>query len=443
MPPNDMMHSPRYSPFRIHAALILGVFLVFLMNALGVLELPLALGHGIRLRPELLSGVFTGAGPPPVLFEPGFATFLSVGVLLSILLPMLDPIKASLATFVLMLPPLYVEYATPGVNHLVPMEYTLLTILVLFAVNVLIKYFVETHERQKLIAMFGQYVPPDVVNQISQRPEIYSLEGEARELTVLFCDIREFSTISEQLDPRQLAQLLNLYFTQMTHILHGHGATIDKYIGDAIMAFWGAPLTQEDHAQRALNAGAAMLEALDGLNAAFSSRKWPPIDIGIGINTGVMNVGNMGSRYRIAYTVVGDAVNLGARLEGLTRIYDTKLIVSEATKAANPEYAFRELDHVRVKGKGLPTRIFEPICPAAALGSEQRQWLADHAEGLRAYYAGDWALAENLFARLDGEHPGSRYYVVMRNRILGLSARTDQAFDGITSFNAEMSVGVA
>lgn len=437
-----MTISPKFNPFRAHALLILAVFLLFLLNAMGILEFPLGLGRRFQIRPDLLAHIFdrdfTGSR-----LGADFAAFFGVGILLSLLLPTLDPIKASIMTFLSMAPPFYVEYTSPGIARLIPMEYTLLTILVLFSVNVLIKYFVETHEKQKLIAVFGQYVQPEVVDDISNSPESYSLDGEARELTVLFCDIRDFSAIAERLDPRQLAQMLNLYFTQMTDILHRHGATIDKYIGDAIMVFWGAPMTQENHSARAVEAGRAMLSALDGLNATFTNRNWPTIDIGIGINTGIVNVGNMGSQYRIAYTVVGDAVNLGARLEGLTRIYDTKLIVSEATKLANPRYVFRELDHVRGKGKGLATRIYEPICLKNKLDPAQEKWLSEHAAALEAYYRGDWASAEQLFSTLDTSHRDARYYVVMRNRILGLSARNDPNFDEITSFNAGMSVGIS
>ncbi len=436
------MKLAKFTPFRAHALLILAVFLLFLLNAVGILELPLGLERRFQIRPDLLAD-FVDRGFTGSQLGADFASFFCVGILLSLLLPSLDPIKASIVTFLSMAPPFYVEYTSPGIARLIPMEYTLLTILVLFSVNVLIKYFVETREKQKLIAIFGQYVPPEVVNDISNSPESYSLDGEARELTVLFCDIREFSAIAERLDPRQLAQMLNLYFTLMTDILHRHGATIDKYIGDAIMVFWGAPMTQEDHAARAVGAGLAMLDALEGLNATFTKRDWPAIDIGIGINTGIMNVGNMGSRYRIAYTVVGDAVNLAARLEGLTRVYDTKLIVSEATKIANPQYIFRELDHVRVKGKGLATRIHEPMCLSDNLDPAQETWLSDHNAALEAYYRGDWVGAEQLFATLNGAHPDSRYYVVMRNRILSLSARNDPNFDGITSFNAEMSVGIS
>lgn len=429
--------------FSYHAGVIVGVFLLFVLNAIGVINFPLNLGSAIQVNTNPIGDLLNGADQSPGLFSPHGIGFLCVGVLLCVLLPLLDPIKASIVTFIAILPPFAIEYATPGQPHLIPMEYTMLMILVLFSVNVLINYFLDTHKKQKIISMFGQYVPPQIAEAISRTPEAFSLDGEARELTVLFCDIREFSAISERLDPRQLAQLLNLYFTEFTDILHRHNATIDKYMGDAIMAFWGAPLEQADHPSRALESGIAMLEALSGLNATFEKRGLPTIDIGIGINTGVMNVGNMGSRYRVAYTVVGDPVNLGARLEGLTRIYDTKIVVSETTMAANPDYVFRELDHVRVKGKGQATRIFEPVGRRASLDTNQKTSIKEHQQAIEAYYAGEWSIAERLFADLDSRQSGSRYYLVMRSRILELSARNDPKFDGITSFNAEMSIGTS
>jgi len=430
----------RQQQTRTHALVIFAVFILFALNATGVLEIPLRLDHGLQLRPDLAADMLLRGVIVPALLGPDFAAFACIGIALSLLLPILNPVQASIATFLMMLPPFYVEYASPGNVHLIPMEYTFVMIVVLFSVNVLIRYFVETHEKQKLITIFGQYVPPEIVNAINKSSQTYSLDGEARNLTVFFCDIRDFSAISETLDPRQLAQMLDLYSTEMTDILHRHGATIDKYMGDAIMAFWGAPLTQDDHPVRALNAGIAMFDALDGLNATFSQRRWPAINFGIGINTGVMNVGNMGSRYRIAYTVVGDAVNLGARIEGLTRYYDAKIIVSETTKAANPDFAFRELDHVRVKGKGVATRIFEPIGRVDTLTAAQVQFLSNHEQALTAYYNGEWSTAENLFGDLDNQQNGSRYYVIMRKRIIDLRSRKNGVFDGITSFDAKMSV---
>jgi len=423
-----------FSPMRTHAAIVMFAFALFLFNVLGIVEFPASLNQALRLRSGGIDRDLLGAD---------FMSFLGVGVVLALILPRLDPVRASLVTLLAAIPPFYVEYSRPGVAVLVPMEYTLLMILVLFSINVLIKYFNDTHDRQKIISMFGQYVPPEVVRGISKAPETFSLQGESRELTVLFCDIRRFSAISEQLDSRQLAQLLNLYFTDLTDVLHRTGATIDKYMGDAIMAFWGAPLAQPDHASRAVDAALAMVDALEPLNAKFRRHKLPPIEIGIGLNTGVMNVGNMGSRYRVAYTVVGDAVNLGARLEGLTRIYDAKIVVSESTKAANPAIAFRELDHVRVKGKGEATRIFEPVGSLADLGAEQHDWLARHESALNAYYAGDFTEAETLFDELDHDAGDSRYYHFMRNRVITLKSDRRIRFNGITNYNPEMSIGTS
>ena len=236
--------------------------------------------------------------------------------------------------------------------------------------------------------------------------------------------------MSEQLTPPDLAELLNTYFTEMTHVLREHGATIDKYIGDAIMAFWGAPIARADHANDALSAGLAMVNHLPKLRDIFEQRGWPYLDIEVGINTGTMNVGNMGSRYRLAYTVIGDAVNLAARYEALTRLYGTQVIVGEATRLANPGVVFRELDHVRVKGKGMATRLYEPI------GNDKRlspELLAEHQRALNAYYAADWQNAEQGFASLASQTTDQTYYSLMRDRIRKQQATPHPAFDGITS----------
>ena len=162
-----------------------------------MVNFPVNFGPAIQFNTLPLDAILAGANGTPGLFGANGISFLCVGALLYVLLPLLDPIKASLVTFVAVIPAFTVEYATPGVPHLIPMEYTMLMTLVLFSVNVLINYFLDTHEKQKIISMFGQYVPPQIVEAISQAPEAFSLEGEARELTVLFCDIRDFSAISE------------------------------------------------------------------------------------------------------------------------------------------------------------------------------------------------------------------------------------------------------
>ena len=170
---------------------------------------------------------------------------------------------------------------------------------------------------------------------------------------MLFCDIRGFTTISESLAADELKQLLNFFFTPMTRIIFEQRGTIDKYVGDMIMAFWGAPVHDNNHQQHAVEAAMAMLNQLAKMQPEFSERNWPEVNIGIGINTGMMNVGDMGSEYRRAYTVIGDAVNLGSRLEGLTKYYGVQLIVSETTAAGLDGILLRRLDRAKVKGGNL------------------------------------------------------------------------------------------
>ena len=196
-----------------------------------------------------------------------------------------------------------------------------------------------------------------------QDPGNYSMESRKAELTVLFSDVRGFTTISEGLEPEQLAQLMNQYLTAMTLIIRRHGGTLDKYIGDAIVAFWGAPVQDPQHARNAVLAALEMQAALVGLNQKFAPLGWPEIQVGIGINTGQMTVGDMGSSVRLAYTVMGDAVNLGARLESKTKEYGVSILVGQGTQEAAGGIAFRELDCVQVKGKHHAVRIFQPLAP--------------------------------------------------------------------------------
>ena len=210
---------------------------------------------------------------------------------------------------------------------------------------------------------------------MAEDPERYSMAGQRLQMTVLFSDVRGFTSISEQLAPSELSEFINLYLTTMTQVIRDEGGTLDKYIGDAIMAFWGAPIDAEDHAERGVVAAIKMIEALDGLAKVCVERGWPAISIGIGINTGDMSVGDMGSKIRKAYTVMGDAVNLGARLEGLTRQYGVWTIVSEFTVAECPRVRFRELDKVLVKGKEQPVIIYEPVALESDLDDEAKREL--------------------------------------------------------------------
>lgn len=275
-------------------------------------------------------------------------------------------------------------------------------------------FFVEARAKRHLAKLFSQYIPKELVNRMAEAPESFELNGESREMTVLFTDIRGFTNISESLEPKELSKLMHEFLTPMTEIIHKHNGTIDKYMGDAIMAFWGAPLPDDRHRYNAIHAAEEMLEALERINKRFESRNWPLLEIGIGINTGMMDVGNMGSEYRMAYTVLGDAVNLGSRLEGLTKSYGVTTIIGEDTFQRLEGMICRELDRVKVKGKDRPVSIFEPIGYQDLLSPMELEHIQRFNEMLLKYRAQDWqgclALLHELI-KYSGPHPLYKVYL--------------------------------
>jgi len=400
----------------------LTVLLVFLVNGVGGLAVSVEIGTNLALHGAMLRSLLAGGPLPSVLGSLDFLVLTAAGGVLALGLPCLSPLRACVLTALVASVPFGIELLMPNKAYFIPFQYTLLVILVLFVLNILLSWLQETRQRQRLLGLFGQYVPPEVVAGLSTSREPPSMEGQAREMSVLFCDIKGFTRISESMPPRDLALLLNHYFTAMTEVIYRHDGTVDKYIGDAIMAFWGAPVAQTDHAGRALAAALEMQAALASLRDGFRGRGWPAIAVGIGINSGTMSVGNMGSRYRVAYTVVGDAVNLAARLENLTRGYEVELMVSDGIRRAAAEWVFRELDNVRVKGKGEATRVFEPVARREALSQTDHQLLEHHEQALGAYYGRDFAHAAALFGELAGRVPERRvYYGLMQARCLGMS----------------------
>jgi adenylate cyclase len=221
----------------------------------------------------------------------------------------------------------------------------------------------------------------------------------------LFSDVRGFTTISEGLDPVELTRLMNAFLTPITRIIHDNRGTIDKYMGDAVMAFWGAPLTDEQHAHRATIAALEMIEEMKTVTREFAERGWPPIKVGIGIASGPMNVGNMGSSFRMAYTVMGDTVNLGSRLEGMTKMYGANLIVAEETKNMLSGFTTRELDTLRVKGKMVPITVFEPMCEDKDASPELLAEIDEFHKGLACYRSQSWDVAETVFQALQDGNP--------------------------------------
>jgi adenylate cyclase len=271
--------------------------------------------------------------------------------------------------------------------------YPSLAVLLLYLVQSMLVYLRTESERRQVRQSFSRYLSPDVVERVVRDPSLLRLGGENRDMTVLFCDVRNFTKRSERLDAAAVTEFLNLFLTPMTDVILKRRGTIDKYMGDAIMAFWNAPLDNPHHAVDAARAALGMMAALDTLNATTTAAD--PIAIGIGLNTGTCCVGNFGSQQRHDYSVVGDNVNLAARLEGQSKNYGVAILIGEGTQARIPDFACIELEHLKVKGREQAVTVF------ALLGDEataREPWFAGLAEKhramLTAYRARDWTAAE-------------------------------------------------
>ena len=371
---------------------------------------------GVEIHANLISGILDDA----VKWEPAaHRTLLVTGVLLmglalAAVLPWLAPLwSASLAGGLLVLLLGMDLYAWQGMNMSVDMAVPLVAVLGLFVLNMAWGFFVEARSKAQITKLFGQYVPPELVDEMAKDPARYSLRGESRVMSVLFSDIVGFTSISEKLEAAQLAELLNVYLSTMTRVIQDGKGTIDKYIGDAIMAFWGAPMSDERHAHDAVMAAMAMQRVLAELNPDLEAKGWPALKIGVGVNTGRMSVGNMGSEFRMAYTVMADAVNLASRLEGLTRQYGVGVLVGEATKAECPEILFRLVDRVKVKGKDVPVAIFEPLGLEVELAPEARQETEKFEAALMDYQGRNWDDAEIKLMELRKAKPCKLYDVYL------------------------------
>jgi adenylate cyclase len=396
---------------------------------------------GVEIHANLIVGMLDGAikqRPPYVLGAEVLLLFF-FGVLVALVLPLLSPLRGMLVTALVLV-------AFFGTNVLVwdranlvlPMASGVLMIAVLFALNMSYGFLVEARAKRQITGRFGQYVPPQLVDEMSKHPERFSMEGESREMSVLFSDVRGFTTISEGLDPKQLSRLMNEFLTPLTQVIYRRRGTIDKYMGDCIMAFWGAPIDDPQHARNAVLAGLEMQATMKALQPQFHGRGWPELPIGVGVNTGRMSVGNMGSDVRVAYTVMGDAVNLASRLEGLTKHYGVDMIVGEATRSAVPDILFRELDRVTPKGKKEPVSIFEPIGPSASVEAARQDELSLWHQVLRLYRAQEWGMAELQLIDLQRRFPGTVLYATFLDRIAHFRSQSPGAdWDGCWAFETK------
>lgn len=357
---------------------------------------------------------------------------------LAFLLPILSPLRATMLASGILLGVTCLNFFLWSSGLVMPLAAVLSAILALYALNMSWGYFVETRSKRQFAELFGQYVPPELVDEMARDPERYSMDGKNAELTVLFSDVRGFTSISEGLDPKELTQLMNAYLGAMTRVVQKNRGTLDKYIGDAIMAFWGAPVADADHARHAVITALEMQAELRTLDEPFRQRGWPALHIGIGINSGTMTVGDMGSKVRKSYTVMGDAVNLGSRLEGITKQYGVGIIVSDSTKALVKDVIYRELDRVRVKGKDEPVGIFEPLGAAGQIDRATQDELKLWNQALRLYRQQDWDQAELQLYNLSRMCPDRALYQVYAKRIAYCRANPPgESWDGVTTFETK------
>lgn len=321
---------------------------------------------GVEVHANLISALLDGRVPeqPPEARGLDVLLIAAIGLLLALALPAL-PVAGALALGLGLAAGLvalnFWLYAAHGLA--LPLAAALAMTLGMLVLDTAYGYGVERRSKRRLAALFGTYVPPELVRRMVQRPAHYGMQAQARELTVLFCDMHGFTSLSEHMPPLALQALLNDLLSRLSQVIHEHQGTIDKYMGDCVMAFWGAPVSMPDHAARAVAAALAMTEAMRAFNRERAAAGLPGIRVGIGLNTGVVSVGDMGSAVRRAYTVVGDAVNLASRLEGLSRRYGVDIVASDSTRAQAPGVPWRALGRVRVKGRHEAVTIHTPDVP--------------------------------------------------------------------------------
>jgi adenylate cyclase len=396
---------------------------------------------GVEIQANLIAGILDQdiKQMPAYILGVEFVNLLALGLLIAFLMPLLTPLWAIVATVAFTAVSVSLNYYIwERANIVLPVASVIIMILAMFLLNMSYGFLIEKRRKDQITNLFGQYVPPELVDEMSNDPRAYSHEAEDREMTVLFSDVRGFTTLSEGLSPRELSQLMNEYLTSLTSIIHQKRGTIDKYMGDAIMAFWGAPVHDPDHARHALEAGLAMIEKMYALQDDFEKRGWPKLRIGVGINTGEMSVGNMGSKFRTAYTVIGDAVNLASRLEGLTKQYEVDLLVGEDTRNALPDYVFRELDRVRVKGKKEPVAVYEPLAKKDEAGADELNEIALFTQVLEHYRSREWDQAETLLLELKSRYQDRTIYKIYLERLQFFRKNPPgEDWDGVFTFTVK------
>jgi adenylate cyclase len=310
-----------------------------------------------------------------------------------------------------------------------PAAGAMMTLALMYGSQGAVAFIAEQRQRREIRNAFSMYVSPTVVDQLAAQPERLRVGGERREMTVMFTDLAGFTTISEGFAPEVVANIVNRQLTDMTRIIFAHSGTVDKFLGDGIMAFWGAPLPDDKQSEHAVLTAVEMQERMQQLAAEIEAETGARLAMRIGINRGECVVGNVGGDRKIEYTVMGDTVNLASRLEGVNKVYNTPILVSEAVaRAVSNPLRFREVDTVRVKGKNVGITVFTP-CTNEAL-------IALHAEALAAYRAGRLDAAESAFRGLVERYPGDPIALSFLGRIAEFrSAGLPPDWDGVNTLD--------
>ncbi|MDM0075162.1 adenylate/guanylate cyclase domain-containing protein [Variovorax sp. J2P1-59] len=396
---------------------------------------------GVEVHANIVSGLLDGRMPVVPDYAAGYelVTVLAAGLVLAFGLSLSAAPRAVLIAVI-------TTAALVGLNTwlfihsglVLPLASALAAVGLAFVLNMSWGYLVETRASRNLAHLFGTYVPPELVNEMRADPERYSMRAESKELTVMFCDMRGFTKLAEQMAPVELQDFLNEVFSRLTEVISAQRGTVDKYMGDCVMAFWGAPVDMPNHAELAVRAAVEMAAAVQELNAAHRQSGRPEISIGIGINSGMMSVGDMGSAVRRSYTVVGDAVNLASRIEGLGGHYGVEIVASQATQRLVSGFVWQELDCVRVQGKVGVARIFTPVCHRADASRSLYESLERWNSVLSAYRAQDWEEAQALLAPLISVDAKKVLYQLYAQRLASMTLQPKNPnWDGATRFETK------
>jgi len=393
---------------------------------------------GVEIHANLVSGFLdkTIKHRPAEVIAIAVLTIVILGIPFAVLMPRMSAlVGTSVMVVLIILLHAFNIYQWKVNNYVLPIAPPVMMLVMLYFINMAWGFFAEARSRRLITGLFGTYVPKELVAEMSKNPEEYSMRGETREMTVLFSDVRNFTSISEGLTAEQLKDMMNAYLTSMTEEVQQHRGTIDKYIGDAIMAFWGAPLPDTEHARHALETAMAMQKRIRDLDEDFVKRGWPMLNIGVGLNCGPMNVGDMGSKFRRAYTVLGDAVNLASRLESLTKEYGVKILVSSNIVQAVSGYIYREADKVRVKGKQEGVSIYEPVGRIGEVGDTTVTEVEKWHKALELFRKQKFEESKDIIKTLAYANPDVKLYKLYLERIIHFRTEPPPAnWDGVYTF---------